>query len=287
MASLAPHPDRLLPADPAVRTIARRLYTAVRTLPILSPHGHVDPEMLAGDVPFTDPTSLFITPDHYVTRLLHAAGAGLDELGVGQGPLSEDRARAAWRILCGNWSLLRGTPVRYWFDSELADIFGITERPSAANADALYDTIATQLAQPSHRPRALLERFGIEFMATTDDPADALSAHAKLAADPGVRTRVVPTFRPDRYLEVARPGWGEAVRGLGAASDTDTGTTPDTSPRCRAAAGTSSSTARSPPTTRTPTRSPSHCPPRTPRASTPPRWPGRSARPTRPRSAGT
>jgi glucuronate isomerase len=220
-APLTLHPDRLLPTDPVVRPIARRLHEAVRDLPIISPHGHVDPRVLLDDEPFTDPTSLLIQPDHYVTRLLHAGGVPLDELGVGEGPLPEDRARAAWRQLCANWHLLRGTPVRYWFDSELADIFGVTERPSAANADALYDHISARLAEDSHRPRALLHQFGIDVMATTDDPADPLDVHAALARDPDLHTRVVPTFRPDRYLEPARPGWSDVVKRLGAVADTD------------------------------------------------------------------
>ena len=95
---LALHPDRLLPVERAVRGIARRLYGAVRDLPIISPHGHVDPQMLLDDVPFRDPAQLFVTPDHYVTRLLHASGIPLEALGVGQGPLSESAARAAWRL---------------------------------------------------------------------------------------------------------------------------------------------------------------------------------------------
>src|SRR5689334_22870808 len=189
MAPLTLHPDRLLPAEPGVRDIARRLYAAVRELPIVSPHGHVDPGILADDTPFADPTSLLIQPDHYVTRLLHAGGIGLDRLGVSSGPLPPSSARAAWRILCENWHLLRGTPVRYWFHSELAEIFGVRERPSAENADALYDQIAAQLAAPSHRPGALLRRFGITVLATTDDPADDLEPRARLAADPQVTTR--------------------------------------------------------------------------------------------------
>jgi glucuronate isomerase len=226
MADLRLHPDRLLPAEPQVRDIARRLYTAVRDLPIVSPHGHVDPHLLLDDTPFTDPTSLFVQPDHYVTRLLHAGGITLDRLGVGAGPLPEEQARAAWRLLCANWHLFRGTPVRFWFDAELSEIFEITERPSAANADALYDVISAKLTQPSHRPRALLERFGIEFLATTDDPADDLAVHAALAADPGVTTRIAPTFRPDRYLEPGRTDWPDLVKRLGEATDTDTGSYP-------------------------------------------------------------
>jgi glucuronate isomerase len=113
--------------------------------------------------------------------------------------------------------------VRFWFDSELAGIFGVTQRPSEANADALYDQIAESLREPGHRPRALLQRFGIDFLATTDDPADDLAAHAALAADPAVTTRIAPTFRPDRYLEPAGPGWADAVKRLGDVADTDVG----------------------------------------------------------------
>ncbi|GAA0449398.1 uronate isomerase [Paractinoplanes deccanensis] len=207
--------DRLLPADPGTRAVARRLYEAVRDLPIISPHGHVDPGMLLEDAPFTDPTALFITPDHYVTRLLHAGGIGLDRLGVGEGPLTERASRDAWRLLCENWRLLRGTPVRYWLETEFEDIFGITERPSAANADVLYDLIADRRA----RPRELLARFGIDFLATTDDPADDLAPHAALAG--AVRTRIAPTFRPDAYLEPARPGWAGRIERLAAAAGTD------------------------------------------------------------------
>ena len=92
-APLTLHPDRLLPAEPGVRAVARRLFEAVRDLPVLSPHGHVDARVLADDVPFPDPASLFVTPDHYVTRLLHAGGVPLGELGVGRGGLTEAGSR--------------------------------------------------------------------------------------------------------------------------------------------------------------------------------------------------
>jgi len=221
------HPDRLLPAEPGLRGIARELYGAVRDLPILSPHGHVPAALLRDDEPFGDPASLFVTPDHYVTRLLHANGVSLADLGVGRGPehgpLSEDASRAAWRLLCAHWAVFRGTPVRYWLEAELAEIFEVTERPSVETADALYDQLQERLERPEFRPRALFERFGIEFLATTDDPADDLAAHAALAADPAWSARVAPTFRPDRYLEPARPDWRAAVAQLGEVAGIDTG----------------------------------------------------------------
>src|SRR5512144_2465601 len=106
-APLVLHPDRLLPSDPEVTAIARRLYAAGRDLPVISPHGHVDPRMLLDDEPFADPASLFVTPDHYVTRLLHASGVPLAALGVGRGRLPEAEAREVWRQLCAHWAVYR------------------------------------------------------------------------------------------------------------------------------------------------------------------------------------
>lgn len=217
------HPDRLLPHEPHLRALARRLYDGVRHLPVISPHGHVDASLLAEDLPFRDPTSLLVTPDHYVTRMLHANGVPLAELGVGADRLDEAGARRAWRHLCTHWSAFRGTPVRYWLECQLHDIFGVTVRPSEATADAVYDLVAARLREADFRPRALFEQFGIEVLATTDDPCADLAAHARLRDDPRWTGRVIPTFRPDRHLEAAAPGWGTAVKELGEAAGIDTG----------------------------------------------------------------
>ena len=220
------HPDRLLPAEPAVRAIAKELYADVEHLPIISPHGHVPVEWLADDQPFDNPTTLLLTPDHYTNRMLHGAGGvDLAELGVPVGsPISEDAARNAFRLLCANWKYLRGTPVRTWFDAEFHDVFGVRVRPDVGTADQIYDQIADCLTKPEFRPRALYHRFGIEAMATTDDPCDDLAGHARLAADPEWDGRVMPTFRPDAYLEPARPGWVDLTRKLGEVAGVDVGT---------------------------------------------------------------
>jgi len=210
--------------DPGVRAIARRLHDAVRELPIISPHGHVDPRLLLDDEPFPDPSTLFITQDHYVTRLLHAGGVPLEQLAVGSTRLPEWESRQVWRALCEHWPDFRGTPVRYWLESELADIFGVGERPGPDTADEIFDQVATRLQQPEYRPRALFERFGIEVLATTDDPADDLAVHRALQEDASFSGRVVPTFRPDRYLEIGAAGWREAVVDLGTSAGEDTGT---------------------------------------------------------------
>jgi glucuronate isomerase len=225
MTQIELHPDRLLPTEPTVRSIARRLYDDVAGLPIISPHGHVDPAILADDEPFGDPANLLVVPDHYVTRLLHSHGIPLDALGVPPGaPVGTATPREIWRTFCSHFWAFRGTPSRYWLEEELVSVFGVGVRPSAATADELFDQLTERLAAPDCRPRALYERFGIEVLATTDDPASDLGAHQRLVDDPTWKGRVVPTFRPDAYLDPSRADWAEAVAQLGSASGCDTST---------------------------------------------------------------
>jgi hypothetical protein len=93
-------PNRLLPADPAMRAIARALYDEVAGLPIVSPHGHTDPAWFATDAAWTDPTELLLAPDHYLYRMLYSQGVPLEALGVPSraGPSTAD-PREAWRAL--------------------------------------------------------------------------------------------------------------------------------------------------------------------------------------------
>ena len=214
-------PDRLLPADPATRRVARDLYEGVKDLPIISPHGHVDPTILQEDRAFTDPADLLIVPDHYVLRLLHGFGIPLEDLGRGDSSASP---REIWRRFAPHVHKMAGTPVRYWLEDTLHSIFGLEDLPDADNADAQFDTIAAWISDPAHRPRALFDSFGIEVLATTDDPADPLTAHAALRDDASFSGRVLPTFRPDRYFEIATPAWKDALGALHAASGVDTGT---------------------------------------------------------------
>lgn len=213
MSAAEPHPDRLLGTDEAVRRIARSLYDEVAGAPIISPHGHVSAEMLVANAPFGDPAALFVTPDHYVTRLLHASGIPLEQLGLGDSPAAP---REVWRTLCSHWSRFAGTPVRYWLEDALARIFGIATAPGPATADALYDELSERLAEPEYRPLALLERFGVELLATTDDPADSLEHHERLAADRAVSTIVIPTLRADAYMTPAAPDWPARLQELSA-----------------------------------------------------------------------
>ena len=214
------HPDRALPAEPGVRRLARTIYARTAGLPLLSMHGHVDAALLAADRPFDDPAHLLVTPDHYVVRMLLSQGVPHDALGVPRrdGRPVESDPRAIWRTFCTHWSAFRGTPSRYWLEHVLVEVLGARTRPSAASADTLYDEISARLADPAFRPLALVERFGLEVLATTDAAASALGDHAALAAR-GWGGRIVPTFRPDPLLEVTRRGWADDVALLAARAD--------------------------------------------------------------------
>jgi glucuronate isomerase len=207
--------DRLFPPDAATRDIARALYESVASLPIISPHGHVDPGILLRNDPFGDPAELFIRDDHYVTRLLHSGGVGLEQLGIAdRDGAPAATAREVWRAFCNNWRMFSGTASGYWLRDVLVQLFGIDEHPDTDNADRLFDTIQAALATDAFRPRQLFAQFDIAVMATTDDPMSDLAAHAALAADSSFVGRVVPTFRPDGYLDPSADGWDQRVAAL-------------------------------------------------------------------------
>ncbi|HEY0651211.1 glucuronate isomerase, partial [Phenylobacterium sp.] len=198
---LALNPDRLFPAEPATRAIARRLYAEVKALPIISPHGHTDPEWFAGDAPFANAAELLLAPDHYLYRMLYSQGVPLEALGVPsrKGPSSAD-PRAAWRIFAANQHLFRGTPSAMWLGHVFAEVFGFDVALDASTADLYFDRINAALATPGFRPRALFERFNIELLATTESPTDPLKHHKAMRAS-GWKGRVVTAYRPDPVVD--------------------------------------------------------------------------------------
>ncbi len=213
------HEDRLFPAEIMTRAIARELYEGIRNLPILSPHGHTLPQWFAQDEPFPDPAHLLIVPDHYIYRMLYSQGIPLEQLGIG--PNNEADPREIWRLFASNYHLFRGTPTRLWLDFAFERVFGLTEPLTAANADVYYDAIDAQLATPEFRPRALLARFNIEVLATTDSPLDSLEHHSVIC-EAGIKTRVIPTFRPDPVVDPDFEGFIDNVMRLGQITGEDT-----------------------------------------------------------------
>jgi glucuronate isomerase len=225
MSSLQLDPDRALPFPAEQRSIARAIYDETKNLPLICMHGHVEPEVFADDTPFADPAQLLIVPDHYVFRMLASQGIEPAQLGVrrlDEGPVETD-SRKIWRTFCENWKLFRGTPSRYWLEHELVEVFGVDLVPSAETADTIYDQIADCVADQEFRPRALLDRFNIEVISTTDSATSDLRHHAKLAAD-GLGERVFPTFRPDVLAYLDRPTWRADIEDLAKLTAIDTTT---------------------------------------------------------------
>lgn len=218
-------PDRLFPAEPSVRAIARELYGEIAGLPIVSPHGHADPAWFDANAPFSDAVSLILSPDHYLTRMLVSQGATLESLGVEPldgGPFETDR-RAIWRRFAEGYHLFRGTPSRLWLDHVFAQVFDLDVRLEAETADLYFDAIGAALARSAFAPRALFERFGIEVLATTEGALDPLRHHEAIRAG-GWPGRVIPTFRPDDVTDPDRPGFHGRLAHLADETGEDTAT---------------------------------------------------------------
>ena len=215
--------DRLFPADPAMRAIARRLYETIRDLPIISPHGHTDPQWFADNAPFPDPAALLLIPDHYIFRMLYSQGVRLEDFGVRalDGSANEKDSRKIWRLFASHYYLFRGTPSRMWFDWVLANVFELDVPLTAQNADKAYDTIAARLKEEAFRPRSLFTHFNIEALATTESPLDDLRHHQKIR-ESGWSGRVVTAYRPDPVVDPDALGFKENLQQFAAISGEDT-----------------------------------------------------------------
>jgi glucuronate isomerase len=215
------HEDRLFPADADARSIARKLYSHVRALPIVSPHGHTQAAWFAKNEPFSDPAKLFVQPDHYIYRMLYSQGVSLEDLEIGRLELKDPRK--VWRIFASHYYLFRGTPTRMWLDFAFQKLFGLEQRLSEITADHYFDTIAEKLRTPEFLPRALYDRFNLEVLTTTDSPLDLLEDH-KVIRESNWKGRILPTFRPDPVVDPEFAGFAESIAKLGEQTGEDTAT---------------------------------------------------------------
>jgi glucuronate isomerase len=216
------HPDRYFDPDPTIRKLASELYASVANLPLICPHGHVDPALLARNEPFPDPAQLIIIPDHYIFRMLYSQGVRLESLGIAplDGGAREEDSRKIWQAFADHYHLFRATPTAGWLQHEFESVFDIHERLSSANAMELYDQIAAKLLTPEFLPRALFESFNIEALCTTDAATDDLGWHRQLLeGDWGGTVR--PTFRPDAAVNILAPGWKDEIGRLADCSGKD------------------------------------------------------------------
>ena len=248
MAALDLHPDRLFPADTGTRDVARRLYATVKHLPIVSPHGHTDPQWFADDEPFADASRAA----HHARplRVPHALQPGHRA----RGPRHPARATAARsrRDRAQDLAHVRRalSPVPRHAVAAVARPrvrHGVRHRRAARRHDSPTGTSTTSTtasARPEFRPRALFERFNIEVLATTESPLDPLTHHRKI--------RDVGLEGPGDHRLPARPRGRSGVRRVSATTSRgwarsrgeDTATGAAISPRIATAAHFFKSTGR-------------------------------------------
>ena len=209
------HPDRLFPIEGRAREIARELYRAIKDLPIISPHGHVDPKWFAQNERFVNPTELILAPDHYLYRMLYSQGIPLDKLGVSKrSGFSLTNPRQAWREFAAHYYLFRGTPSAMWLDHVFSELFDLNVILNISTADKYFDVISAALERNSFLPRALFDSFNIEVLATTESPIDSLEHHRKIR-ECAWEGRVIPTYRPDVVVDPEHEDFAEALLEFG------------------------------------------------------------------------
>ncbi len=213
--------NRCFSPEPAQRKIAQIFYEPIKDLPLVCPHGHVDPNLLANpNAAFGSPAELLVIPDHYIFRMLYSQGVALEDLGIPtqDGTPVETDHRKIWKRFAENFYLFRGTPTGLWLKDELINVFGINKKLSADTADAIYDELSEKLSQSDFAPRALFKRFNIEVLCTTDAATDTLEPHQQLQRE---GFSVLPTFRPDAVVNLGTANWLVNIRKLSEVSGLD------------------------------------------------------------------
>ena len=186
---------------------ARRLYDEVRELPIIDYHCHLSPKMIADDHKFKNATELFLGGDHYKWRQLRTAGVP-EELITGDGE-DYEKFRAFARVMPS----LIGNPIYHWTHLELSRYFGIEETLSEDTCDMIWEKCNELLAKDEYSARSLILRSRVEALCTTDDPIDTLEYHEALK---DFSCKVLPTFRPDKLVEIGKDTFLPYIASVGA-----------------------------------------------------------------------
>lgn len=190
------HGDFLLETEQA-----RRLYhDHAATQPIIDYHCHLSPRDIAEDKRWPDITSIWLGGDHYKWRAMRTCGVEEKFITGNASPWEKFEQFAAIAP-----KLLRN-PLYHWTQLELARYFDIHDLLSPKTAQDIYKRCNEKLAQPGFSARRLMQRFNVEVVCTTDDPADTLEYHRVIANDTSFPIQVRPTWRPDKALAVDQPG---------------------------------------------------------------------------------
>ena len=194
--------NRLFPPKGFGREIAKALYDQISNLPIISPHGHSDPRWFSENERLPNPTQLFITPDHYVFRMLVSQGLSLLELGINSldRRIAENNQLKIWKMFAENYYLFRGTPTAMWLDYSFEKVFGLSIPLNGETSEYYFNYIEQKLNEPKYLPRSLFDNFNIEVLATTDSPLDDLKYHKEIL-ESNWNGVIIPTYRPDALID--------------------------------------------------------------------------------------
>ena len=202
------HDDFLLTTEPA-----RRLYPEhAERMPIFDYHCHLSPAEIYENKQFSDIGEAWLAGDHYKWRVLRA-NAVPEEYVTGNASYRDKFDRFA-AIMPG----LIGNPIYHWSHLELKRFFGIDELLSSQTADSVWERANSKLQSPEGAARSLISESNVRALCTTDDPVDDLRYHRLLAEDDSFTTKVLPTFRPEKALDILSAGYPAYLQKLGAAS---------------------------------------------------------------------
>ncbi len=191
---------------------ARRLYAVARRLPIVDYHCHLSAKEIFEDRPFSNIGEMWLGADHYKWRLMRTAGVE-ERYITGDAPMKEKFLR-----YCEALELSAGNPLYHWSHMELSRFFDIDLPINGKNAETIWERANERIAAERMSPRKLIVQSRVESLCTTDDIADDLCWHKKLAEEDGWTVRVLPSFRTDNLFLMRRADYQVYLNRLGAAA---------------------------------------------------------------------
>lgn len=192
---------------------AKRLYhDYAKQMPIIDYHCHLSPQEIYENRTYRNLAEVWLGGDHYKWRAMRANG--VEEQYVTGDADDYEKFLAFARTL----PMAIGNPLYHWSHLELQRYFGIEETLDERTAPAIWAKANALLQGEGFGARDFIAKSNVEVVCTTDDPADSLEYHLKLKADSSFRTKVLPSFRPDKALELNRPGFTDWIARLEQAS---------------------------------------------------------------------
>ncbi len=189
--------------------VAKKLYKMVKDLPIIDYHCHLNPKMIAENHQFRNAFDLFLGGDHYKWRQMRTVGVD-EELVTGGGDEYEK-----FKAFAAAMPLLIGNPLYHWTHLELKRYFDIDETLSPDTCEMIWNKCNECLAKEEFRAKELISRSNVEVICTTDDPADTLEYHEQLK---DFSTKILPTFRPDKAVEISKDTFIPYIESIGVKS---------------------------------------------------------------------